>query len=142
MKVVTDVFGEIEVNDDAVIKFESGIPGFEDQKSFIVIEEEDENYPFVWMLSTADPHVGFIMIDPFKTFSDYEVELPQTAIEKLKIESSEDVTIYTIINLTEKPEDLTTNLQGPIVINGRTGLGKQVILDDERYTTKHYVLKR
>lgn len=142
MKVVTDVFGEIEVNDDAVIKFESGIPGFEDEKSFIIIEEEDEDYPFVWMLSTENPHVGFIMIDPFKTFSDYEVELPKTAIEKLKIESSEDVTIYTIVNLTEKPEDLTTNLQGPIVINGRTGLGKQVILDDERYTTKHYVLKR
>lgn len=142
MKVVSDVLGEIEVNEDAVITFEDGIPGFEDEKAFIVIEDEDKDYPFVWMLSTTNPYIGFIMVDPFKTFSDYEVVLPQTSIEKLKIETSEDVTIYTIVSITEKIEDMTTNLQGPIVINAREGLGKQVILDDERYTTKHYLIKK
>lgn len=142
MKIMSDVFGELEVNDDAVITFEDGIPGFEDEKSFIIIEEDDEKFPFVWMLSTTESHIGFTLIDPFKTFSDYEVVLPQTAIEKLKINDSEDVTIYTMLNLNEKVEDITTNLQGPIVVNGKLGLGKQVILDDERYTTKHYILKR
>ncbi len=37
---------------------------------------------------------------------------------------------------------MTTNLSGPIVINAEKKLGKQVILDDDRYTTKHYIFQQ
>lgn len=141
MKVISDVLGEIDVNEEAVIRFEDGIPGFEDEKEFIVLELE-ENEPFVWLISVKTPYLAFMMIDPFKMFSDYEVELPQTALQKLKIEKAEDVTVYTIVVLAEDISESTTNLQGPIVLNAKAGLGKQVILDDDRYTTKHYFLKK
>lgn len=141
MKVISDVLGEIDVNEEAVIRFEDGIPGFEDEKEFIVLELE-ENEPFVWLISLKTPYLAFMMIDPFKMFSDYEVELPQTALQKLKIEKAEDVTVYTIVVLAEDISESTTNLQGPIVLNAKAGLGKQVILDDDRYTTKHYFLKK
>lgn len=141
MKIVSDVLGEIEVNDEAVIRFEDGIPGFEEEKEFIVLELE-ENEPFVWLISAATPYLAFMMIDPFRIFSDYEVELPQTALKKLNIEKAEDVTVYTIVVLSDEISESTTNLQGPIVINAKAGLGKQVILDDNRYTTKHYFLKK
>lgn len=141
MKIVSDVLGEIDVNEDAVIRFEDGIPGFEDEKEFIVLELE-ENEPFVWLISVKTPYLAFMMIDPFKMFSDYEVELPQTALQKLKIEKAEDVTVYTIVVLAEDISESTTNLQGPVVLNAKAGLGKQVILDDDRYTTKHYFLKK
>lgn len=143
MKILSDMLGEIEVNEDELITFEDGIPGFEDQKSFILVEDEDETFPFKWMLSATNPYIGFVIIDPFKVFSDYEVELPDTAIRKLKIEDESDVLVYTICVIPEKnAQDMTTNLQGPIVINSRLGLGKQVILDDERYSVKHYILKK
>lgn len=143
MKVLSDMLGEIEVNDDQIVKFEEGLPGFEDEKSFIFVEDEDENFPFKWMLSATNPYIGFAITDPFKIFSDYEVELPETVIKKLKIESEEDVLIYTICVIPEKDvKDMTTNLQGPIVLNARLGLGKQVILEDDRYSVKHYIFKK
>lgn len=141
MKIISDVLGEVDVNEDAVLHFEDGIPGFEEEKEFIVLESE-ENEPFVWLISAKTPYLAFMMIDPFKIFRDYEVDLPQTALQKLKIEHAEDVTIYTIVVLADDISESTTNLQGPVVLNAKAGLGKQVILDDDRYTTKHYFLKK
>jgi len=37
---------------------------------------------------------------------------------------------------------MTTNLLGPIVINTRERLGKQVILEEDKYSRKHYVFNQ
>ncbi len=143
MKIISDMLGEIEIPDEDVIKFEDGLPGFEDEKSFILVEDEDESFPFKWMLSATNPYIGFVITDPFKIFSDYEVELPETAVKKLKIDDASDVLIYTICVIPDKDAgNVTTNLQGPVVINTKLGLGKQVILDDPRYAVKHHIFKK
>ena len=35
---------------------------------------------------------------------------------------------------------MTANLKGPIIINTRTMQGRQMILQDERYHTRHAIL--
>lgn len=139
MKINTTNFGEIEISKDKIIYFQEGIPGFEKEKEFVVILNEDTENPFHHLQSVNNPKLSFIIINPFEIFSDYDISLPDTTIDKLKITNQEQIVIYTIVLIPEKMEKMTTNLTGPIVINIEKKLGKQVILDDNRYSTKHFI---
>lgn len=140
MKINTRYHGEIEIEDKAIIQFEEGIPSFEDEKQFIILPL-DEDSPFLILQSVTTSNLGFVIINPFEYFSDYTVDLSESTIQKLKIESEEQVAIYTILTVQEPFENTTTNLSGPIVINVKDQLGKQVILNSEKYKTKHRIIK-
>lgn len=142
MKIKTTNFGEIEISENKVIYFQEGIPAFEDEKEFVVILNEDKENPFHWLQSVKNPDLSFVILNPFEIFGDYDVLLPETAIKKLNIEKEEDVTIYSMVVIPEDMVKMTTNLLGPIVVNTKKMLGKQVILDDERYNTKHFVFNQ
>ena len=86
MKIKTRNFGEIEIEKEKIINFEEGIPAFEEEKEFIIILNEDKENPFHWLQSINNQDLSFIVINPFEIFSDYDILLPQTAINKLKIE--------------------------------------------------------
>lgn len=142
MKLHASNFGEIEIDEEDILTFPEGIPGFEECKKFIVINNPDEENPFDWLQSVENEDLAFVIMNPFFVFPDYDITIPESAIEKLKIKDETDVFVYTIVVVPENLEDMTTNLSGPIIINGREKLGKQVILEDNRYTTKHYIFKK
>lgn len=142
MRIKTRNFGEISIVEDKIIFFQEGIPAFEDEKEFVIILNEDEENPFHYLQSVKNPDLSFVILNPFIAFSDYDILLPDTAINKLKIEKEEDVTIYSMVVVPEDMTKMTINLLGPIVINTKEMLGKQVILDDERYNTKHLIFKQ
>lgn len=141
MKLYASSFGEIEINEEDILTFPEGIPGFEDSKRYIIINNPDEQNPFDWLQSVDNGDLAFVIINPFFVKPDYDIVIPQSALEKLKIKDESDVALYSIVVVPEKLEDMTVNLTGPIVINVREKLGKQIILDDHRYTTKHYIFK-
>lgn len=138
----TKNFGEIEIDEDKIIHFPEGILGFEEEKQFIIINNEDEENPFHWFQSISNPDLAFVIINPFFAYPNYDIIIPETAQEKLKIEDEKDVIVYSIVVVPEDMEKMTANLLGPIIINGNKKIGKQVILDDDRYTTKHYIFKQ
>lgn len=142
MKLHASSFGEIEIDEGDIITFPEGIPGFEEYKRFIVINNPDEENPFDWLQSVENEDLAFVIINPFFVFPDYDITIPESAIEKLKIKDETDVFVYTIVVVPENLEDMTTNLSGPIIINGKEKLGKQVILEDNRYTTKHHIFEK
>ena len=137
----TGNFGEIEIHESSVVKFEDGIPGFEDLTNFIVIENPEEDIPFQWLQSVDDRDLAFVIIDPFKFKKDYDFELPQTIIEKLELGSPEDVAVYSIVVIPEDISKMTANLRAPLIINTKNNKGKQIFLDVEKYHTKHYILE-
>jgi len=139
MKLNTKNFGELDIDEKKIIAFPEGLPGFEEEKEFVIINNEDEENPFCWLQSVKNPDLAFVIVDPFFVFSDYSVDLSKTVQEKLKIKDEKDVAVYSIVVVPEDLKKMTANLLGPIVINVRERLGKQVILDDPRYTTKHYI---
>ncbi|MEC1770237.1 flagellar assembly protein FliW [Schinkia azotoformans] len=139
MEINTKYHGEMEIEDKAIIQFKEGIPSFEDEKQFVIIPL-DEDSPFLILQSLTTPSLGFVIINPFDYFTDYTVDLSESTIQKLKIKSEDQVAIYTILTVQEPFENTTTNLSGPIVINVKDQLGKQIILNNEKYTTKHYII--
>lgn len=139
MKLQTKHFGVLDIDKDKIIRFPEGIPGFEDEKEFIIINNEDEENPFQWLQSTNSPDLAFVIINPFQIFPDYDIVIPKSVQEKLEIEKEEDVAIYSIVVVPKDLKKMTTNLLGPIIINIRSKIGKQVIMEDSRYSTKHYI---
>lgn len=124
--------------DQIEIVLKKGLLGFENMINFL-IKGELENGAFYSMEALKHPNVSFVLINPFVFFSDYEFELNDHDVQELDIKCLEDVLIFTTITIPEKAADTTTNLLAPIVINRKTFQGKQVILDDRRYTTKHKI---
>lgn len=142
VKLNTRNFGEIEIDESSIINFPNGIPGFEKEKRYIIINNTDEENPFQWLQSVDNQDLAFVVINPFFVKVDYDIRLPESAIEALKIKDEGDVALYTIVVIPENIEEMTTNLSGPIVVNVKEKLGKQIVLDDGRYSTKYYIFKK
>lgn len=142
MKLITKNFGEIEIEEQKIIDFPEGLLGFEKEKEFIIINNEDEESPFHWLQSVKSSELTFVIINPFFVYPNYDIVIPEIVQEKLKIEDEKDVIIYSVVVVPEDIERMTANLLGPIIINTKKMIGKQVILDDDRYSTKHYIFKQ
>lgn len=139
MKIKTKYFGEMEINKEDVIRFPEGLPGFQEEKEFIIINSLDKDDPFQWMQSVKNSRLSFIVINPFLLVPDYDFKLSDSTVEKLKIQDEKDVAVYSIVVVPEDIKKMTINLAGPIVINAKERLGKQIVLDDDRYSTKYYI---
>jgi len=140
LNIQTSYFGEVEIDEKDILNFPKGILAFEEFNKFVIINSTEEELPFSWLQSIDEKDVAFIMIDPFLFKKDYEVDLSDKVIEELDIESESDVAIYTFLVIPEQVDQMTANLTGPIVININKNLGKQVVLEDKRYHTRHKII--
>lgn len=136
MNLHTKRFGPIEINEEMIVRFHNGIPGFEDLKLFVLIQESVE-HPYAYMQSVEDGDVSFIIVNPFAFVVDYEFDLDDAVLSELGIQASEDLQIWTLMSIANSLETATVNLLAPIVINIKLKIGKQVILHDTDYMTKH-----
>ena len=139
MKIISKIHGEIEYEESGIITFNKGIPGFEELKKFILVNLVDYE-PFKLLQSLEENEIGLIVTSPYEFFNDYEIKLSDETIKNLKIETPEQVTILTTVTLNSDVKKITTNLQGPIVINTSNNFGEQIILDDPKYKVKSSLL--
>ena len=136
-KINTLRFGELEIEEQDVVRFADGIPAFEDEHEFVVLPYE-EGTPYMFLQSMVTPELAFLMTDPFVFFPDYSFELDDENMEKLAINSMDDVLVCTLISVPRSGvADMTTNLLAPVVINRHTMQARQIVLEKTQYTTKH-----
>lgn len=140
MKFISKIHGEIEYTEKNIITFPKGIPGFENLNKYILVDLEGYE-PFRLLQSLEDEHIGMIVVSPYEFFEKYEVRLSDETLSVLDIKSKEDVFIVTTVTLNSDPKKITTNLQGPIVINNSKNLGEQIILDNCKYKVKELLIK-
>jgi len=141
MLLNTTNFGEINIEEDKILTFLEGIPGFEELTKYIIIQNPDEAMPFQWLQSLDDTDLAFVIINPFIFKSDYDFQIPAHVVEKLDIEKPEDINVFNIVIIPEDINKMTANLQAPIIINRKNNRGKQIILDNPDYQIKHYILE-
>ena len=136
-KINTLRFGELEIEEQDVVRFADGIPAFEDEHEFVVLPYE-EGTRYMFLQSMASPELAFLMTDPFVFFPDYSFELDDENMDKLEIKTMDDVLVCTLISIPRSGvADMTTNLLAPVVINRHTMQAKQIVLEKTQYTTKH-----
>ncbi|MBC9784464.1 flagellar assembly protein FliW [Heliobacterium chlorum] len=138
MQVQNDIIDTPEINGNGVIRFERGIPGFEEERSFLLVPL-DGKAPFYFLQSADNPLLRFIACEPFRLLSKYEVELTEKDLRDLLLEKEEDAFILLILTPAERIQESTINLKAPVVINVKKRLAKQVILENDQYTTRHWL---
>lgn len=139
MEVKTKTLGTVNVEKDKIITFPSGILGFEEYHDYALIESEYK--PFFWMQSLDTSNLAFLIIDPFIIAENYELDVDDKTLAEIEIESAADVIVFAIVTVPSNGGPVTANLQGPVVINKKNNQAMQVILSDQRWTTKFNIVK-
>ncbi|MCU0315181.1 MAG: flagellar assembly protein FliW [Fimbriimonadaceae bacterium] len=135
----TTRFGTIECTDEDIVTFKDGLLGFPQLRQYVLIQHK-EGSPFRWMQSLEEGGVAFLVIDPTHYVSDYAPEIPDRTAEKVNLTTETPCLVYTIVTIPKgRPEDMTLNLAGPLVINGLSGEAVQVVLEDDSYPIRHKV---
>ena len=139
MKVYTTNFGEIEVNEETIIEFPSGILGFPDLKQYALLEV-DEGSPLKWLQSLEEPAISFVVTDPNIFKPDYSIEAWKKDLEDIQVENALDVIVLVLVTVPTEPTKMTANLKGPVLINTENRKAKQLIVDNPDYDIKFRLL--
>ncbi len=138
MEVRTTRFGVIDIAEDRVIMFPKGLLGFSEFKRFCLLEP-GEDACFFWLQSLEDPALAFVVTDPALFVTDFSVPIRQDQMGDLGLSKLEDAQVFVIVNKVD--QQLTGNLQGPLVVNTLTRVGEQMVLAEKRWTTRHPLVK-
>ncbi len=136
----TKYHGSKEYKKEDILLFKKGLPGFEEYRQFILFTYEG-NDNFSILHSVEEETLGFVLISPFVVDESYEFELTEEQEKELDIENADEVIVYNTVTVNSDIMKTTTNLKAPIVINIRSKLGEQLILDKEKYKLRHPLLK-
>ena len=135
MKITTAYMGEVEINPSQIIKFEHGLPGFEEEKEFIQLPlSEVSAYQVLQSIKTDG--LAFIITSPYAIIENYNFELDDSVIQALDIKSDNEVAVFVIVSLKDTLEKSTVNLKAPIVLNIEHQKAKQIILKED-YAIRH-----
>jgi len=129
-------FGELDIADTDIINFPHGIPGFPDQKTFVLVVSDPDS-PFCFLQSATEAHLTFLLADPFAFFKEYEFVLDDSVAEELGVSQEKPPQVFIIATMKHKLQDMTVNLLAPIVINEQNCVGRQIILDKSDYGIRH-----
>jgi flagellar assembly factor FliW len=136
MVVETARFGRVEVDEKAVIRIPRGLIGFEQATEFCLLDHCPA-CSFRWLQCTATPSLSFVVIDPSAFFPDYAVDVSETEARYLGLDGASAPLVLALVTIDRQAAAATANLAAPIVVNPRTLVGMQIVLDAENYTTKH-----
>ena len=119
-----------------VIRLPFGLLGFERVKQFVLLTNPDEE-PFMWFQMLDDAKRAFLVVPPAFVIPDYQPDISDDEVDFLELTQPEDAFLLNIVTLRSNGS-ATVNLKGPIVINRRTLIGKQVIPNNAiQYSLQH-----
>jgi len=139
MQVKTKAYGMLELDERQIIRFPSGLFGFETLTDFVLMDARQQ--PFYWLQSMDVEQVAFVLIKPSIFRPDYNPGVVKADLELLELESDsgEEALVFSIVTFQEDNKAMTANLQGPILINKNNRTGRQCISMDSRWKTRHNI---
>lgn len=140
MEIKTKYHGIRHYEDEDIISFKKGLPGFEELHKFIVFNAE-ENEVFNILHSIEDEGIGLVILSPFVFKEDYEFKIPEETIKELSITSPNDVVVFCTVTVSSDIKKITSNLKAPIIINIKEKKGEQIILQEESLDIKYPLFK-
>ena len=116
-------FGPLDLPDDQMIEFPSGLIGLGGSRYALVATDDDT--PFRWLQSLEDRDLALPVTNPFLFFEDYAVELSDADAARVGTDDPDAVDVWVAVRAAADAAEVTVNLQAPIVVHG--GRGFQVI---------------
>lgn len=125
------------------IDLPQGIIGFANYKRAELLYMPD-HLPFLWMkLHGPTDNLHFIVIEPGGIIPGYEPEIFDEDAEQLDLHDASEAMILNIVTLKKQnPVEATVNLIGPLIVNRRTRLGRQLVISNySRYSAHHSLVE-
>ena len=139
VKIETRYFGEIEIEEEKVIHFEQGIPGFDEYKDFTIlydIEEGGEPF-FSWLQCTTEKNLAFPIVNPFRIKEDYDPVVEDTLLAPIGEHKAEDLVVFLLATVPEDIKKASVNMKAPLLINMANRKAMQIIAENEDYKIKY-----
>ena len=111
---------------DRILTFPHGLIGFPDARRFALLASDRPASPFRSLACLDVPGLRFVVCEPASVGTTYGPEL-----------RAEDAAVLVIVTVPGDGRPMTANLMAPLVVDGRTGRGRQVVLDGGCYSTRH-----
>jgi flagellar assembly factor FliW len=128
------------------IVFVDGLLGLPQCRQFVLAPfapADGSASPFFLLQCQDDTSVSLPLVDPRLLLPDYRVPMAADVLTYLGANTAEELSTLAIVTVRDQVEQITMNLQGPLVINLRSGLGLQLVVEQfpVRYplyaTTEH-----
>ncbi len=133
--------GRISYTEKDVLEFPAGLPGFEQERSFLPVEVASAK-PLVMLQSLKTPELCFLTLPVLSIEPAYQLNLAREDLKVLGLPEDpplrigQDVLCVVIVCLTEKKAP-TVNLLAPIIVNPKNGRAVQAIQVDSNYSHQH-----
>ena len=138
----TKYFGEIDCSEDKVFHFPDGLPGFENERTFLLIPFDGSSGTMYSLQSTMTPSLSFVAMDPFSLLPDYEPVLSLSDLRQFDDAFQWSDLSYCVLCSVKNPvSESTVNLKCPIAINLDTKEAHQIIMDTDKYNMRHLLVE-
>ena len=121
MQVNTTRFGIIEVSEKELINFPWGVPGFEELKSYVLLEYK--NGPFQWLQSVDEPAVAFVVCSP--DFLGLVYTAPDAKKKLIKLDKDDDLVFLNIVSFNREKGAVRFHIKSPLLFNVAARIGYQ-----------------
>ncbi len=137
--IETPRFGLVRYGEQEVIAFPSGLPGFENENEFLLIEPA-ESRPLCFLQSVRSPELCFVCAPVELLVASYQKCLTRqdrTSLELPPGAAAADRSLsWFAVLCFQDPASPTANLLGPIVVRREARLGIQAVREDSLYSAR------
>jgi flagellar assembly factor FliW len=134
-QVLTRDFATIDYDSEEEIRFPNGLPGFREEKRFLLLESE-ALAPILFLQSLSTPGLCFLTISVFLADPEYQIGNLQADEGELTSSPAEDNAVLAILTASADG-GFTANLLAPILLNLQTRIAVQAVRGDSRYSHQH-----
>jgi flagellar assembly factor FliW len=140
----TRYFETLDYTEDSVIRLPNGLPGFEQEHEFILIDRP-LNRPLVFIQSLRTSSLCFVALPVLSVDAHYRLSISSDDLDVLGLDPyrqpriGDDVACLSIIAIGED-RLMTANLLSPLVINLRSCVAVQAIQASCNYSHRHPLL--
>ena len=131
----SDQFGDLEYSEDALLQFPRGLPGFEQYRFFVLIEQP-QHAPLVHLQSMENAGLCFLAIHARQIDPNYQLQLQR---EDRDLIPAGDPTLELVLLSAAEDGQITANMLAPIVIHLPTRVAVQSVRNDQKYSHQHPV---
>jgi flagellar assembly factor FliW len=127
--------------DEQQLFFPVGILGFPESRRYRLERyrpEDGGESPFL-TLKCLDHDLSFALIYPRSLGLDYRVPVSVDMLDALSAAAAEQLCALLIVTARDRVEEITVNLQGPLIINPASSLGLQLVI--ERYPLRYPLIQ-
>jgi flagellar assembly factor FliW len=140
MILQSKTMGRLEVDDASLLYCAGGLVGFEEYKRYY-LAEVPEYGPFLWLMSADEPDLGFAVADPQLFYpGEYEVNLGEADRDALDLQPGDTISVFVIISVLDGGRRISANLKGPVVLNTRNRMCRQVVIYNPAYSVRQSLL--